>query len=53
MVKWYNGCLPSNSRGFDYPWPHKNKNSKVYSLEFLFFAWVIEKAFELDYEFMK
>ena len=22
MVKWYNGCLPSNSRGFDYPWPH-------------------------------
>ncbi len=26
MVKWYNGCLPSTSRGFDYPWPHNTQN---------------------------
>ncbi len=23
MVKWYNATLPRLSRGFDYPWPHK------------------------------
>ena len=26
MVKWYNGSLPRISRGFDYPWPHKEND---------------------------
>ncbi len=25
MVKWYNVTLPMLSRGFDYPWPHREK----------------------------
>ncbi len=34
MVKWYNGCLPSNSRGFDYPWPHKLRKIRVFPWSF-------------------
>ena len=57
MVKWYNGSLPRISRGFDYPWPHKEKSSR----KGLFLSaarvtcweqvtWVIEILIELDWK---
>lgn len=49
MVKWYNESLPRISRGFDYPWPHHIKILGLH-LGFLYGAWVIERAFVLDYE---